>query len=114
MHRSFQTIQPLADETYVKVAGIWRYVYRAVDDQGQIIDVMVSKTRDIAAARKFFNGAIRDHGRPRQSRQISRPRWSASSTNSCPRPSTRAANIRTTGSSATTAGSRGGRGRCAD
>jgi len=30
------------DETYVKVAGRWRYVYRAVDDQGQVIDVLVS------------------------------------------------------------------------
>ena len=50
----------------MKVAGVWRYVYRAVDEQGQVIDVMVSETRDIAAARKFFTGAIRDHGRPRQ------------------------------------------------
>jgi IS6 family transposase len=31
-----------ADETYVKVAGRWRYVYRAVDDQNQVIDVLVS------------------------------------------------------------------------
>ncbi|MFN0088748.1 MAG: IS6 family transposase [Acidimicrobiales bacterium] len=54
------------DETYVKVGAVWRYVYRAVDQHGQVIDVMVSKTRDIAAARKFFTRAIRDHGRPRQ------------------------------------------------
>ena len=54
------------DETYLKVAGVWRYVYRAVDEHGQVIDVMVSKTRDIAAARRFFDGAIRDHGRPRK------------------------------------------------
>ena len=52
------------DETYVKVAGVWRYVYRAVDQHRQVIDVMLSKTRDIAAARKFFTRAIRDHGRP--------------------------------------------------
>ena len=31
------------DETYVKVAGHWRYVYRAVDQYGQVIDVFVSK-----------------------------------------------------------------------
>jgi transposase-like protein len=31
-----------ADETYVKVAGHWRYVYRAVDQFGQVIDVLVS------------------------------------------------------------------------
>ena len=56
------------DETYVKVAGVWRYVYRAVDQHGQVIDVMVSATRDIGAARRFFTRAIRDHGRPRQVR----------------------------------------------
>ena len=54
------------DETYVKVAGVWRYLYRAVDPHRQPIDVMVSKNRDIAAARKFFTRAIRDHGRPRE------------------------------------------------
>ena len=37
------------DETYVKVGGVWRYVYRAIDQHSQVIDVMVSKTRDIAA-----------------------------------------------------------------
>ena len=52
------------EETYVKVAGVWRYVYRAVDQHGQVIDVMVSKTRDVAAARRFFARAVRDHGRP--------------------------------------------------
>jgi transposase, IS6 family len=34
------------DETYVKVAGRWRYVYRAIDQHGQIIDVYVSPRRD--------------------------------------------------------------------
>jgi transposase-like protein len=42
------------DETYVKVAGVWRYVYRAVDEHGQLIDVLVSVRRDMAAARRFF------------------------------------------------------------
>ena len=36
------------DETYVKVSGVWRYVYRAIDDRGQVIDVLVSKRRDAA------------------------------------------------------------------
>ena len=39
-------------------------MYRAVDQHGQVIDVLVSKTRYIAAAKRFFNSAIRDHGRP--------------------------------------------------
>ena len=42
------------DETYVKVAGIWRYVFRAVDQHGQVIDVYVSKQRDIPSATRFF------------------------------------------------------------
>jgi transposase-like protein len=46
------------DETYVKVAGRWRYVYRAIDQFGQVIDVFVSPRRDMAAARRFFERAI--------------------------------------------------------
>ena len=52
------------DETYVKVAGRWRYVYRAVDQYGQVIDVFVSKKRDTAAATRFFTTAIASHGEP--------------------------------------------------
>jgi transposase-like protein len=46
------------DETYVKVAGCWRYVYRAVDEDGQVIDVYVSPRRDSGAARRFFDRAV--------------------------------------------------------
>ncbi len=46
------------DETYVKVAGRWRYVYRAVDQSGQVVDVFVSPRRDASAARRFFERAI--------------------------------------------------------
>jgi transposase-like protein len=46
------------DETYVKVAGQWRYVYRAVDQSGQVVDVFVSPRRDARAARRFFERAI--------------------------------------------------------
>jgi DDE domain len=42
----------------MKVAGRWRYGYRAVDQFGQVIDVFVSPRRDTAAARRFFEGAI--------------------------------------------------------
>ena len=52
------------DETYVKVAGLWRYVYRAVDQHGQVIDVYVSPKRDIAAARRFFTGALASNRAP--------------------------------------------------
>jgi IS6 family transposase len=43
----------------VKVNGVWRYVYRAIDQYGQVIDVLVSTRRDAAAARRFFTRALR-------------------------------------------------------
>src|ERR1700680_5042609 len=54
------------DETYVKVAGVWRYVYRAVDQHGQVIDVYVSERRDILAARRFFTAALSVHDAPEE------------------------------------------------
>ena len=48
-----------ADETYVKVAGRWTYLYRAIDQHGQVIDVLLSVRRDLAAARRFFIRALR-------------------------------------------------------
>jgi transposase, IS6 family len=48
----------LVDETYVKVNGVWRYVYRAVDQHGQIIDVYVSARGNGHAARRFFSRAL--------------------------------------------------------
>jgi IS6 family transposase len=46
------------DETYLKVAGRWTYLYRAVDQHGQVIDVLLSTRRDLAAARRFFTRAL--------------------------------------------------------
>ena len=46
------------DETYVKVAGRWTYLHRAVDQHGQVIDGLVSERRDGAAARAFFTRAL--------------------------------------------------------
>jgi IS6 family transposase len=54
------------DETYVKVAGVWRYVYRAVDQDGQVIDVYISTRRDARAARRFFAAAVLAHGEPEE------------------------------------------------
>jgi IS6 family transposase len=45
------------DETYVKVSGRWTYLYRAIDQYGQVIDVCLSRRRDLAAARVFFTRA---------------------------------------------------------
>ena len=52
------------DETYARVSGVWSYVYRAVDQHGQVIDVYVSRRRDIASARTFFSAALAVHGDP--------------------------------------------------
>lgn len=46
------------DETYVKVNGGWTYLYRAVDQFGQVIDVWLSVRRDLTAARTFFTRAL--------------------------------------------------------
>ena len=48
-----------ADETYVKVAGRWTYLYRAIGQHGQVIDALLSQRRDLAAARRFFTRALR-------------------------------------------------------
>jgi putative transposase len=50
------------DETYIRVKGAWRYVYRAVDKSGQTIDVLLTEHRDTEAARRFLTQAIRRHG----------------------------------------------------
>ena len=46
------------DETYLKVSGSWQYLYRAIDQFGQVVDVLLSNKRDAAAARGFFTKAI--------------------------------------------------------
>ena len=46
-----------ADETYLKVHGRWCYLYRVIDRDGNLIDTMLSATRDMKAARRFFRSA---------------------------------------------------------
>ena len=46
------------DETCVKVAGRWSYLYRAIDQHGQVIDVLVSERRTAGAARALFARAL--------------------------------------------------------
>lgn len=52
------------DETYIKIKGQWKYLYRAVDTDGQTIDFLLTARRDAAAALRFFRKAIRHHGEP--------------------------------------------------
>jgi len=55
------------DETYVGVEGVWRYVYRAVDQYGHVIDIHVSKQRNVAAAAGFFETMLAGRDRPLRS-----------------------------------------------
>ncbi|MCX8965521.1 IS6 family transposase [Erwinia psidii] len=52
------------DETYIRVRGQWKYLYRAVDTDAQTIDFLRTVKRDAAAALRFFRKAIRHHGEP--------------------------------------------------
>jgi transposase-like protein len=52
------------DETYIRVKGEWRYLYRAVDKSGQTIDFLLTEHRDTEAALRFLTQAIRRHGVP--------------------------------------------------
>jgi putative transposase len=54
------------DETYIRVKGEWRYLYRAVDKHGQTIDFLLTEHRDQEAALRFLKKAIRRGGVPRK------------------------------------------------
>ena len=51
-------------ETYIKIKGEWKYLYRAVDKQGKTIDFLLTAKRDTKAARRFLNKAIGSNGKP--------------------------------------------------
>ena len=53
------------DETYIRVAGQWTYLYRAVDSAGDTIDFLLSPKRDRVAAKGFLQLALSGHSRPR-------------------------------------------------
>jgi transposase-like protein len=50
---------------YLKIQGRWVYLHRAVDKAGRTVDFLLSRRRDIAAAKRFFSRATRQHGVPR-------------------------------------------------
>ena len=67
------------DETYVKVSGRWTYLYRAIDQHGQVIDVLLSMRRDLAAARRFFTWVHAGWRHPGRGHHRPGPRLSAGS-----------------------------------
>jgi transposase-like protein len=58
-------IRGRVDQTYIKVRGEWVYLYRAVDKEGRTVDFLLSRQRDIVAAKRFFSRAVKQHGAPR-------------------------------------------------
>lgn len=52
------------DETYIKVKGVWKYLYRAVDKEGKTVDFLLTAKRDKAAAMRFFAKAMQTNGVP--------------------------------------------------
>ncbi|KAB2764276.1 IS6 family transposase [Brucella anthropi] len=52
------------DETYVKVKGEWLYLYRAIDSNGNTVEFLFSRNRDLKAAKRFIRKALAQHGRP--------------------------------------------------
>ncbi|WP_405471091.1 IS6 family transposase (plasmid) [Morganella morganii] len=52
------------DETYIKIKGQWRYLYRAIDSAGNTVDFLLTRHRDVKAARRFFKQAISHHPCP--------------------------------------------------
>ena len=52
------------DETYIKIKGVWKYFYRAVDKESKTIDFLLTAKRDKGAAMRFFEKAMRDNSTP--------------------------------------------------
>lgn len=52
------------DETYIKIKGQWKYLYRAVDKNGETVDFLLTANRDRKAALRFFRKAIASNGTP--------------------------------------------------
>ena len=52
------------DETYIKVKGVWKYLYRAVDKQGKTVDCLLTAKRDMTAASRFFDKAMQANDVP--------------------------------------------------
>jgi putative transposase len=52
------------DETYIRIKGQWKYLYRAVDKASETIDFLLTAKRDLKAAKRFLKKAIRNNGEP--------------------------------------------------
>ena len=61
------------DETYIKVKGVWQYLYRTVDKNGKTVDFLLTAKRDMTAAKRFFDKAMQTNGDPEKCTSIKTP-----------------------------------------
>ena len=54
------------DETYIRVRGQWRYLYRAIDSNGDTVEFWFSERRNLAAAKRFLRKVLKRPGRPKR------------------------------------------------
>jgi len=52
------------DEAYIKVKGVWKYLYRAIEKHGKTVDFLLTAKRDMAAAKRFFDKTMGANGDP--------------------------------------------------
>jgi putative transposase len=62
--RSCRQWQWHSDQVLVKINGVTHYLWRAVDHEGEVLESIISKTRDLKAALKFLEREMKRHGRP--------------------------------------------------
>jgi hypothetical protein len=113
-HRSPVGTRWRLDETLLKINGRWRYVFRCLDEHGQIVDVYLSDHRlprplALSSSAPSRHATWRRPASPVTRRNATRQRCGLC----CPRPNTAAPSTGTSGWNATTSSSRGGCGRCA-
>ena len=65
LHGSYSNWRWHLDEVFVKISGETHYLWRAVDQEGEVLEVFATKRRDRAAALKFLKRAMNRYGRPR-------------------------------------------------
>ncbi len=103
-----------ADETYLKVAGKRAYLYQAAGQHGQVIDVLLSVRRDLAAARRIFTRALQTGTIPAEVTTDRAPAYPRVLDELIPQRCTLSRSTRTIRSRQITGGSKPGSDRCAD
>jgi len=65
VHHSYSNWRWHLDEIFVRINGETHYLWRAVDDEGEVLEVFATKRRNRRAALKFLKRAMKRHGQPK-------------------------------------------------